>query len=190
VGLIVSFLSFAFAIIDPKDKASNARHMFNVGMFFSFIATGCHFGLIVVAGRATALCFRIATTPTSQIDIEGLAAPEDEIHAEFREALRKVDFTRYVTYCERLLLLGTFFLIVSMLFMAFLVFSQLGYAVALVVLSLGGGWSVYRTGFWSVSILGENVMRFVFKWRRRHEGRNTTNQFPHTLGRGTASQGQ
>jgi hypothetical protein len=172
VGIIISFLSFAFAIINPQDKASNERHMFNIGMLISFIATGCHFGVILVAGRATALCFRIATPPTSQMDIAGLTAHEDEMHAEFRESLRTVDFTRYVTYCERLLLLGTFFLIGSILFLAFFVFSQLVYPLVLITLSLGGGLSIYRTGFWNVSILGENVLRFVLRRRQRREGRD------------------
>jgi len=149
----------------PQDPSNEGR-MFNIGMLFSFIAMGCHFGVIIVGGRATAVCFRIATPPTSHIDVEA-AAPEDPAHAVFRETLRRVDFTRYITYCERLLLLGTFFLLASMLFMAFFIFSQLVYPLVLAGLSLLGACTVYRTGFWSVSALNEDIKRLVFRREQR-----------------------
>lgn len=75
--------------------------------------------MIFVGGRAIAVCFRIATPSSSDLDTEATAR-EDAVHAAFRETLRTVDFTRYVTYCERLLL-GTLLLISSILFMAFFV---------------------------------------------------------------------
>jgi hypothetical protein len=140
--------------------------MFNIGMLLAFIAMGCHFGIIFVGGRATAVCFRIATPPSSDLDTEA-AAREDPVHAEFRETLRKVDFTRYVTYCERLLLLGTLFLIASMLFMAFFVFSQLVYPVVICGLSLVGAFSVFRTGFWNMSVLREDIKRLAFRRNQR-----------------------
>ena len=157
MGLTVSFLSFAVNVIQPKSQ-SHERQMFNIGLLLAFIAIGCHFGIIFVGGRATAVCFRIATPPTLNLDSEA-AASEDPVHAEFRESLRKVDFTRYVTYCERLLLLGTLFLMASMLFMAFFVFSRRAYPIVICGLSLIGAYIVFRTGFWSMSVLREDIAR-------------------------------
>ena len=136
-----------------SNNTGHHRQLFNVGMLFAFISTGCHFGIIIVAGRAAALSFRMAIPNT---DTEA-----NTVHAIFRKTLQQKDFTIYVTYCERLLLFGTLFAIVSMLFILFLVFSVLVYPLVLVGLSICGAFTVYLTGFWSVSVMAEDVIRFM-----------------------------
>jgi hypothetical protein len=136
--------------MNPSSPHENL--MFDIGMLFSLLATGVHLGVIIVGGRATSLCFRIAATPKPETDPEV---------ADFREGLRHVDFARYIAYCERLQLAGTMFLLLSILFIAFFLFTHIVFPLILVGTSVLGGMSVYRTGFWSVSVVRENIMRLV-----------------------------
>jgi hypothetical protein len=128
---------------NPSDKDI---YMFDVGLLLSFIAAGCHFGTIIVAGRAHALCHRM-----------GAHEPGTPAAKKFWEKVEKTDFASYVMYCERLLLGGTLILITTMLFMSFWCFSRWVYPLILTAVSVLLVFTVFLHGYWGISMLRENV---------------------------------
>lgn len=168
VAAIVAIISFARDTINPeKGDLSTMVRQFEIGKLLCMVVIGLHFGVIIVGGRAWALCFRLVADCDTYLgkqspDIEA-ACSEPIDSSDFDSdwdhiaRYRKVRFYRYVVYCERAQLIGTLLLLVSMLLMQFSLFSEkflpwvfLGVAIVLVV-------SIYLTGFWDVSVTRANI---------------------------------
>jgi hypothetical protein len=148
VTLIVTFLAFAHDVIlggnNPSDKDT---YMFDVGLLLSFIAAGCHFGIIIVAGRAQALCHRM-----------GAHEPKTSTEIQFWKRVKEMNFANYVRYCERLLLAGTLLLITTMLFMSFWCFSRRIYPWILTAVSAVLISTIFLHGYWGVSLSREYLL--------------------------------
>ncbi|KAF9458181.1 hypothetical protein BDZ94DRAFT_1271445 [Collybia nuda] len=91
------------------------------------VVIGLHFGVIIVGGRAWALCFRLAAGCDTSLDLEA-ASQDQKSNSEYAwdhiDRYRKIPFYRYVAYCERVQLIGTLLLLISMLLMQFALFSN------------------------------------------------------------------
>lgn len=111
-------------------------------MMLALSATGIHIGVIIIGGRAAALCTRR--------DIESQAQPFAE--------LGKADFARYTRHCDRLQLAGVLILHTSVLFLAFSLFTYYVFPSILLVASGIGAYSIFRVGFWKISVTRENLM--------------------------------
>lgn len=172
VAAIVAIISFVRDTIDPnpeegeKGDLDTTVRRFEIGKLLCMVVIGLHFGVIIVGGRAWALCFRLVadcdTHSGKQLsDIEAMGSePIDsdfDSHWDHIARYRKIPFYRYVAYCERAQLIGTLLLFVAMLLMQFSLFSEnvlpwvfLGAAIILV-------FSIYLTGFWDVSVTRANI---------------------------------
>lgn len=137
-ALIISFLAFAEQV-----TGSAAGVAYETGMLLSFIATGVHLATVLVAGRAGNLCFH--------------RAKNVDLHVSLKDTSIK-EFQRLRTLCDHLQLIGTLIFIPSILFMLYFLFVQKIFAYILYGMSLCAVVTVYRIGFWKVSILWEDIM--------------------------------
>ncbi|KAG6907973.1 hypothetical protein DXG01_006698 [Tephrocybe rancida] len=163
-ALIIAFLGLAWAIFtQPATPDPVALLHFDIGMFLGMSAVGLHIGIIVVGGRATALCFRLAARLPDDIDVEA--------NTRTRE-LAAVDFYRYVRYCEHLQLLASITLLGFFLFLAYTMFTHKTFFWLLLASSAIGGFSVFNTGFWKVSVSWE-AFTDAWRWFEQHFLRRT-----------------
>ncbi|RDB27527.1 hypothetical protein Hypma_003839 [Hypsizygus marmoreus] len=145
-SLIVAFLSLAHDVIADNPSPVATMHL-EIGLLLALSATGVHLGVIVVGGRAAALCFRLAAVARSPSQVEA------NIIADFKD----INFYRYITYCNRLQLIGAMLLLSSFLFLTFSLFSHHAFFWVLLGASILGGFSIFRIGFWKASVTRENV---------------------------------
>lgn len=169
--LIIGFLSLARDIISSND--TDTRNLnFEVGMFLSLLATGSHIGVIIIAGRAAALCMRLAahTRFVHHIDLEnsfrenskpGFKPKVSSLHDIAALNLHEADFYLYVTYCERLQLSGTICLGVTIIFLTFSIFQYRVFPVLLVTAAVCGSLAVCWMGFWKLSVTREYILSIL-----------------------------
>jgi len=144
VALIIAFLAFTEQVIGSAKSVT-----YEIGMLLSFIATGVHLAAILIAGRAGNLCYRRAKSLDLHLYLT-------RIHVG--------DFQKFRTICEHLQLVGTIIFIPSILFLVYFLFVQKVFVYILYGMSFCALVTVYRIGFWKISILWDDI-RGV--WARR-----------------------
>lgn len=126
-------------------------------MLLGLLATGFHLFVIVVSGRAAALCARLSSIYGQSPYHDKLSVVLGDADKVFVEGIKGIRFIRYVKYCDRLHLIGALMILASFLTLSFSLFMDWKYPMFLLIVSLGGGFSVYNTGFWKVSIVKETI---------------------------------
>ncbi|RDB27491.1 hypothetical protein Hypma_003840 [Hypsizygus marmoreus] len=158
--LIVAFLSLARDITTEDPTPRSTLH-FEIGMLLGLSAMGIHIGVIVVGGRAAALCFRLAAATSHTT-----SSARRQAHADLISHMKEVDFYRYTKYCDQLQLIGAIVLLSAFLLLAFSLFTHWQLPWILLAASVVGGCSVFMTGFWTASVTGENVRQAWVAVRR------------------------
>ncbi|KAG5653053.1 hypothetical protein H0H81_002507 [Sphagnurus paluster] len=147
-ALNIAFLSLAYSVIIPQNGSPTTAELihYDCGQLLGLIATGIQIGIIVVAGRASSLCFRAAANFESPATVE--AGCRDK---------QIISFYRYVQYCERLQLIGSVMLLNFLLLLSYAMFKHQAFFWVLFVASCVGGFSVFNSGFWKVSVSAETA---------------------------------
>ncbi|KAF8067903.1 hypothetical protein FPV67DRAFT_1669772 [Lyophyllum atratum] len=155
--LIVAFLALARDIIDAPDTPDPVALIhFNIGMLLGMAATGLHIGVIVVAGRAAALCFRLSAAAVRD-ESKSIHCSKRLPSLEGSRHFAQVDFFRYIKYCDHLQLVASMMLLCFFLFLAYSMFTLKVFFWILFGASTIGGFSVFNTGFWKVSLAREAI---------------------------------
>ena len=114
---------------------------FNIGMLFAFFALAFHFGNIFLGTRA------VNIMSSQSISTDKNKVEHDEVYFKF-----------YLTVCEQLHLAATGFLIVSILILAFVIFSSLAYPFLFLFLSAAGAIIIFISSYFKVLITVGNLI--------------------------------
>ncbi|TFK68557.1 hypothetical protein BDN72DRAFT_898047 [Pluteus cervinus] len=165
-SLVIAFLSLARDILlnNSNTPGLGQSRPLEIGMLLGFLTTATHLIIIIVAGRAATLSFRIKALgkkPTS---------------------LELQNFRLYFYLCEQLHLMATTLFLATVLYMTFYLFSpRLVYPLVLYGYTTIGIYLFYRTGFWRASVLVEDVKSI---WRL---GRDMIPHIPRWFGKSSTS---
>ncbi|KAF8157151.1 hypothetical protein B0H34DRAFT_489234 [Crassisporium funariophilum] len=140
-ALIVGFLSLVNSIIGPSHRTA-----FSVGMLFSILALSIHFGNIIVAGRGAAITSQHLATEDKERDL--------------------AYFKYYLSICEQMQFVATLLFIISIMIMAFYIFTSLAFPLVLLFLVILGALVVFGSAYWKVSITFRNLKFLVKNFRR------------------------
>lgn len=138
-------------------------HIFNIGLFIALLSAAFQFGVVVVAGRAAALCYRLVYHRPRRPG------------GERCRAVSLDDFRRYCRTCERMYLIGMAFFFASIIFLVFFMFTHTAYSVAYLCISVTGGILLYRTGFLQISVTLEALKDFAICFTRLQKRGNDSN---------------
>ncbi|TFK68556.1 hypothetical protein BDN72DRAFT_898045 [Pluteus cervinus] len=141
-SLVIAFLSLARDILlnNSNTPGLGQSRPLEIGMMLGFLTTATHLVIIIVAGRAATLSFRIKAL------------------GQKPKSLDLKHFRLYFYLCEQLHLMATTLFLATVLYMTIYLFSpRLVYPLVLYGYTTIGVYLFYRTGFWRASVLVEDV---------------------------------
>ncbi|RDB17312.1 hypothetical protein Hypma_001662 [Hypsizygus marmoreus] len=161
-GLIIAFLSLARDIITQSESPSpGAITLYEFGMWLGLSVMGLHINVILVGGRACALCSRLHAASPKPLRACALCSPlQAASPKELPPSLAKfsdINFERFVQYCHRVQVLAALLLPTSLHFLSYPMFSNHAFFWVLLAGAFLGVLLMKRIGFFTISLTGEAV---------------------------------